>query len=167
MSALQVARLQQQVRRLVCSAPWFDRCWSAFVAGDLRNTNRADHALDRNQLYPPGGVRGTAMRRCVSCGSRWYPPQYVRAACGLCDDCAAALQLSGPETDERTHVPSTESPSAVAFRQIGYFRVHLVQQRLAAEDESSLRREIRDFRRRAKAAGRSCRSAKNTEKHDY
>jgi hypothetical protein len=139
-------RLQQLLRRLVCSAPWFDRCWSAFNNGDdrrARPTKRPDDALDRAAIYPPGGRRRTAMKRCIACGSRWYPPQYVRTRSGLCEDCVAARQLpDGPPTDERTHVPSTQSPTAVAMRQLGYYRIRLIELPLAAEDEASLRREI-------------------------
>jgi hypothetical protein len=142
---IDIHRLQQFLRRLVCSAPWFDRCWSAFSGDDrrARPAKRPDDALDRAAIYPPGGRRRTAMRRCIACGSRWYPPQYVRARSGLCEDCVAARQLpDGPPTDERTHVPSTQSPTAVAMRQLGYYRIRLVEPRLPAEDEASLRREI-------------------------
>jgi hypothetical protein len=121
--------------------------------GRARSTKRPDNALDVAGIYPPGGRRRTAMKRCIACGSRWYPPQYVRTRSGLCEDCVAARQLpDGPPTDERTHVPSTQSPTAVALRQLGYYRIHLIELPLAAEDESSLRREI------AAASGASCAS---------
>jgi hypothetical protein len=104
---IEIHRLRQLLRRLVCSAPWFDRCWSAFNHDDdddrgrARSTKRPDIALDIAGIYPPGGRRRTAMRRCAACGSRWYPPQYVRTRSALCEDCVAATQLpAGPPTDE-------------------------------------------------------------------
>ena len=169
LSPLDLLRLRRQVLRVVCSAPWFDRCWAQLIARRRKPQSRPDLALDHAGLYPPGGVprprrpHPTLMRRCKSCGSRWYPPQYVRQ-CGLCDDCAAALDA--PFTDEHTHRTTTESPSAVAFQQLGYSRVHLVEMQLAAEDERSLRREIARHLRQS-AAGRSFIASQNTKKHDY
>jgi hypothetical protein len=141
---IDVLRLKQLLRRLVCSAPWFDRCWSEFTDGRVRrSTKRPDVALDQARIYPPGGRRRTAMKRCIACGSRWYPPQYLRACNRLCEDCAIAATLPpGPATSERTHIPSTQSPTAQAMRQLGYYRIRLVELPLAAEDEASLRREI-------------------------
>ena len=52
---LDQARLRQKLRRLVCSAAWFDRCWAEFDAGRLKDRKRPDHALDRAEIYPPGG----------------------------------------------------------------------------------------------------------------
>jgi hypothetical protein len=168
LSPLDLLRLRRQVLRVVCSAPWFDRCLAVLMARRLKPRNRPDLALDIAGVYPPGGAprssrpRPTLMRRCKSCGCRWYPPQYVRQ-CGLCDDCAAALDA--PFTDERTHRTSTESPSAVAFQQLGSSRAHLVELRLAVEDEPSLRREIAGHLRQSPAGGSSI-AVKNTKKHD-
>src|SRR3982751_5966120 len=95
LSAIEIARLQRDVRRLVCSAAWFDHCWAQVAARKIRAKGRIDHALDRARLYPPGGAprpaahagraaadHPTLMQRCAACRSRWYPPQYVRG-CGL------------------------------------------------------------------------------------
>jgi hypothetical protein len=169
LSPLELLRLRRQVLRLVCSAPWFDRCWAVLIARRLKPIGRPDLALDYAGLYPPGGAprpgrpHPTLMRRCKSCGCRWYPPQYVRQ-CGLCDDCAAADGAAF--TDERTHRSSTHSPSAVAFRQLASGRVHLVEPPLPAEDERSLRQEIARHLRQ-NPAHRSSIASKITKKHDF
>ena len=138
-AALETARLRRLIWRMVCSASWFDRCWALQAAGRLRDLRRPDHALDRAAVYPPGGTHRTLMRRCLFCKGRWQPPYYLNQR-GVCDDCAAAIGL--PVTDERTHVRSTESPSARALQQLEHLRVRLIEPPLAAEDEASLRREI-------------------------
>lgn len=142
-SPLALLKMQRAVRRVVCSSPWFDACWHALIAGRLRATQRVDVALDKAAIFPPGGTRSrhpTAMRRCRACGSTWYPPQYVVTSSRLCLDCLAAR--SAPYTDERTHVPSTSSPSAAAIQAIAHRKQRLIELPLAAEDEASLRREI-------------------------
>ena len=166
-SPLVISRLQRQIHRLVCSAPWFDRCWAEVAAGRLKARKRLDAALDHALLYPPGGAsrperHRTLMRRCGGCGARWYPPQYVRG-CGICEDCAAALDA--PRTDERTHLPSTESPTAEALRQLAHYQVRLVEPRLPAEDEASLRREIAAYQCRHQDTRGSFAPIKNTKKH--
>ena len=157
---IQIHRLQQLLRRLVCSAPWFDRCWSELADSRAKCLKRPENALDYSGTYPPGGRRRTAMRQCAQCRSRWYPPQYVRRCNGLCEDCAIALSLPpGSPTDHRSHVPSTQSATAKASHDLGYYRIRLIEARLPAEDEASLRREI--------AAAASVTSRNYTKNHDY
>jgi hypothetical protein len=142
---IEIARVQDRIRKLVCSSPWFDRCWEEFAEGRLKDRKRIDHALNRAEVYPPGGIprRGlhrTLMRRCILCGGKWLPPQYVRG-CGLCEDCAADFDAPAV-TDERTHVSTPGSPIAEALRAMEHYQVRLTESPLAAEDEASLRAEI-------------------------
>ena len=167
--AAAVSRVQRKIRKLVCSAPWFEVCWAEYRGGRLKDQKRADHALDRAKIYPPGGAprrkaagqpRPTLMRRCAACTGRWYPPQYIKG-CGLCEECAAAVGV--PVTDERTHVPSTHSPTAEALRRMEHYQTRIVESRLAAEDEASLRREIVEHTPRR--PGNRAAPLKNTKKH--
>jgi hypothetical protein len=164
---LAISKLQRQIRRLVCSAPWFEACWSAIAVGRVKARQRLDVALDNALLYPPGGspraaTHPTLMKRCKRCGGKWYPPQYVRG-CGICEDCSAAENL--PLTSERNHVSSTHSITAEALQQLGHYRVRLVEPRLAAEDEQSLLKEIAAYNRRASAPKTSFAHPNNTKKH--
>ena len=123
---------------------WFDRCWTEYTDHRLKDRKRVDYALDRSDVYPPGGSprigeHRTLMRRCQLCADRWYPPQYLRGH-GVCEECAAAMDV--PLTDERTHVPSSSSPTANALRHLEHYRIRLVEPRLPAEDDASLRQEI-------------------------
>ena len=143
-SAIDLLRIQRRLWKLVCSAHWFELCRAEFVAGRLKERRRPENALDRAGLYPPGGRpragrRGTLMRRCITCYSRWQPPYYVGSG-GMCEDCSAAIGV--PLTDERTHVSTTSSPSAEVFAQLQHYQVRLIETRLLEEDEASLRREI-------------------------
>src|SRR5947209_7817982 len=107
-SPIALLKMQRAVRRVVCSAPWFDACWQAIATGRIRATQRLEVALDKAAVFPPGGTKSphpTLMRRCRDCGSTWYPPQYVARASNLCQDCLAAA--AAPYSDERTHVSST------------------------------------------------------------
>lgn len=144
---IEIIRIQRQIRRLVCSASWFELCWRALQEGKLPAAGRVAVALERIALYPPGGThrpgkRRTLMRRCKQCEKRWYPPQYIRGR-GLCEDCIAGLDA--PRTNEVTHVFSTVSPTAEAIRRLEVCKIHLAQPRLPAEDEASLRREIETY----------------------
>lgn len=164
-SKTDIDRVRREIRRLTCSAPWAERCWVE-LAANSRLPKRVDQVLDKAELYPPGGAprrgrRGTLMRRCADCGVTWYPPQYIRRG-RLCDDCAAAV--GQPVTDEKTHVSSTSSPTAIALRDLAYFNLRLTEPRLPAEDNRSLRAVVANFKRRQK--GRSSSShPRNTEKH--
>ena len=164
---LEMARLRHKLCRLVCSAPWFDRCWAEFDANRLKDRKRVDHALDRAEIYPPGGtprrgVHRTLMRRCKLCTHRWHPPQYVRS-CGICEDCIAARQA--PLTDEKTHVRSTESPTSETLRLLEHYQIRLVETRLPAEDEASLKNQIAAFLNNPCQRNASLRPLENTKKH--
>ena len=164
---LDQARLRQKLRRLVCSAAWFDRCWAEFDAGRLKDRKRPDHALDRAEIYPPGGsprpgLHRTLMRRCAECGNRWVPPQYLRNGM-ICEDCVAAR--SAPVTDEKTHVRSTESPTAETLRVLEHYQIRLVEPRLPTEDEATLKRQIAAFVRRQTKQNPSFGLTENTKKH--
>jgi hypothetical protein len=148
---------EREIRRIVCSAPWFDACRAALASGRVRATKQVAVCLDRGGLFPPGsskvasrGRPGTLMRRCANCGSRWYPPQYISSTSGVCQDCAAAADV--PYSDERTHVSSTHSPSAAAIHALALRRERLVELRLEADDEASLRAEIAAHSKRSKVA---------------
>ena len=149
LTPLEMDRLRRQVARVVCSAPWFARCWGEVAGRRLRG---GAAALDRGGVYPPGGRRRTRMRQCERCGVMWYPPQYVRAegAETRCEDCAAGEGVA--LTDERTHVTSSSSATVMALPLLAFFRVRLVEPELPAEDERSLRREIAEFVNGAKSA---------------
>ena len=162
-----LARTRRKIMNIVCSGAWFDHCMAEFDAGRLKDRKRPDHALDRAKIYPPGGSprRGghrTLMRRCGQCKHRWFPPYYLRN-CGVCEDCIAALQA--PLTDEKTHVPSTESPSAVTFRLLEHYQIRLSEPRLPAEDEATLKRQIADYHRRQPEPEASLTAPTNTKKH--
>jgi hypothetical protein len=166
LTPIEPARAHRQLRRLVCSAPWFDRCWAEVAGGRLKDRKRLDHALDRAAIYPPGGSpragqHRTLMRRCRQCGGRWHPPQYLRG-CGLCEDCVAAIDA--PLTDERNHVSTTASPTAEVLRQLAHHQVRLAEPRLPAEDEAALKREIAAYLRLHPDAA-SFMPLKNTKKH--
>ena len=164
---LEVSRLRWKIGQLVCSAGWFERCWGEFDSGRVKDRKKPDHALDRAEIYPPGGSprRGqhrTLMRRCSHCDRRWMPPQYVRGS-GMCEDCAAGMDV--PVTDEKTHVYSPESPTAETLRLLGQYQIRLIEPRLPAEDETTLRRQIADYQRRHPPTSFSAPS-KNTKKHN-
>ena len=163
---LEIFRLRRKLWQLVCSADWFDRCRAEFEAGRLKERKRPDRALDRAEIYPPGGAprRGqhrSLMRHCSHCGQRWIPPQYLRGS-GMCEDCVAAINV--PVTDEKTHVSSTQSPTAETLRLLEHYQIRLVEPRLPAEDEATLRRQIADYQRQHPPTA-SFTPSKNTKKH--
>jgi hypothetical protein len=137
-SSVELLRMRRRVRELVCSEQWLEACWASLVAAGVSATLKPSGYLDRTGVYPPGGRRGTRMVHCHACGKRWYPPHYVQV--DLCLDCAAGQNV--PITDEQTHVSSTSSPTAIALRQMEMYHVRLIEPRLAAEDEATLRRQI-------------------------
>ncbi len=164
---LDLARTTRKILNIVCSGAWFDRCRAEFESGRLKDRKRPDHALDRATIYPPGGSprpgeHRSLMRRCVQCSHRWYPPQYLRSG-GMCEDCIAALCV--PLTDEKTHVRSTESPTAVTFRLLEHYQIRLIEPRLPAEDEATLKRQIAAHHRRQSEPKASFTSTTNTKKH--
>jgi hypothetical protein len=162
LSPIEPARMRRQVGRLVCSSAWLERCLTYLTEAPVK-LKRVDHVLARSEIYPPGGAGrgGTRMKRCAGCGVRWYPPQYVKG-CGLCEDCVAAMEApiaSAGRSDDR----ALSSPTGEAMRQLERLQVRLVECRLAAEDEHSLRRMIAEY-----LAGNpegSSGSSKNTKKH--
>jgi hypothetical protein len=137
--------VRQQVAAIVCSSSWLEVCWDAVCCGGDAAVRDPEWFLRRHTVYPPGGVsRRRGMRRCTSCG-RWCPRPYLATEERVCQDCVATLGIE-VETDERTHVSTTSSPSAIAIRRMEALRVQLVAARLAPEGEAALVREIATFR---------------------
>jgi hypothetical protein len=143
-SSIEQMRMRRKVREVVCSEPWMEVCWAELVQGGDGVAKRPTVFLDRHGIYPPGGRRETRMVHCSACGKRWYPPNYVQG--DLCLDCAAGIGV--PFTDEQTHVTSTSSPTAIALRQMEHYHVRLIESRLEAEDEATLRRQIDSYHAR-------------------
>ena len=141
-SLLETMRLRRRVLELVCSSAWLEVCLEVIGAAGESSGGRPGKILDRAAVYPPGGRRRTGMVHCRSCGKRWYPPNYV--AMERCLDCVAGDGV--PVTDERTHLSSTSSPTAIALREMEMRKVRLIEMRLPADDEATLRRQIADFR---------------------
>ena len=133
-------QLRERIGELVCSEPWLEVCSAELIDSDP-GRRRPAKRLDRKGIYPPGGRHLTKMVHCSACGKRWYPPNYVGQ--DLCLDCAAGQDV--PLTDERTHVTSTSSPTAIAFRQMELYHIRLIEPQLAAEDEASLRKQIAEY----------------------
>jgi hypothetical protein len=140
--SLETMRLRRRVLELVCSSAWLEVCLEVLRQAGESSGARSGKILDRAAVYPPGGRRRTCMVHCRSCGKRWYPPNYV--AMERCLDCLAGDGVA--ITDERTHVSSTSSPTAVALREMEMRRVRLIEMRLPAEDEATLRRQIAEYR---------------------
>ena len=159
LTALEALRARGQIGEVVCSGPWFDFCFTHVADGAVAPA-RAAKDLARLELYPPGGTardgeHRTLMRRCASCGQRWYPPQYVSPH-AVCEDCQIEKQeVRGPLTDHRTHISSTESPTAIALMAMQQRGVRLVQRRLLEDDEGALKRQIARY---LKAAGGKAKS---------
>ena len=143
--SIDVFELRSRIAGLVCSDPWLEVCWEAVCFGGTAAGERPEAYLERNAIYPPGGRRKRGMRRCVECGGRWCPPYYVAEEGAVCVDCSVGHGLV--VTDEKTHVSSTSSPTAVALERMESLRIRLVESRLAAEDEASLMGEIADYKR--------------------
>jgi hypothetical protein len=158
-SVIDVFRVRQRIGALVCSQPWLDVCWDAVCCGGATAGERPEGFLDHHTVYPPGGRRRTRMRRCRRCGGRWFPPQYVAGEAEVCMDCMAGDDV--PETDEKNHVSTTSSPTAVALQRLEQMKIRLIEMYVPSADEASLRREIEEFQRAE--AGRLTHA--NTTKH--
>lgn len=153
LTPLESLRARGQIGQLVCSGAWFDFCFVQVAGGGVAAA-RAAKDLARLGLYPPGGParageHRTLMRRCRRCGGRWYPPQSVSRD-AVCEDCQLeAQEIRGPLTDHRTHVSSTESPTAVALMAMQQRGIRLVQRRLVDDDEAALKQQIARYMNRA------------------
>jgi hypothetical protein len=163
LTPIETARFRRQLWGLVCSSPWLDRCWGYLVDAP-RAGKRVDHMLSRAAIYPPGGAGPgrTRIKRCMGCGVRWYPPQYVRG-CGLCEECVAAMQVPN-EPPSGNGDGALSSPTGEAMRQLERLQVRLVERRLPAEDDASLRRQIAEYL--ARHPQDVFMRSKNTKKHD-
>jgi hypothetical protein len=143
--------LREQVAAIVCSSSWLEVCWEAVCCGGDAAVRAPEAFLLRHAIYPPGGAsRRRGMRRCKSCGGRWYPPQYVGGSAGICADCLVGRDV--PLTDEGSHVSTTSSPTAAAMQRMDQMRVRLIEARLPSEGEGALRREIAAFERTGRLA---------------
>ena len=136
--------MRNELDGLVCSGPWREVCEAVLVDRPLGI--RVEPALNREQIYPPGGSGKTLMRRCKTCG-RWSPPYSFVGR--QCHDCAVAE--GEPLTDERSHRSSTSSPTAMVMASLERHRVRLIEPRLPAADEKSLQKMIDRFLRTRKS----------------
>jgi hypothetical protein len=87
LSSRDIERLDNALRRFVCSEPWLNFLHSGILYGRLPYRPQAaaqEKQLRRVAAYPPGGLM-TAMRRCTTC-RRWYPPQTIGSG-GECIEC--------------------------------------------------------------------------------
>lgn len=132
--------MNRELDALVCSGPWREVC-EAVLACRPEGT-RAEATLNHEGIYPPGGSGRTLMRRCGSC-CRWSPPYSFVGE--RCHDCAVAE--GEPLTDETSHRSSTSSPTAMVMAALERHRVRLVEPRLPAADEESLKKMIKRFLR--------------------
>jgi len=104
--------------QVFCSDSWQETCCQE-VTTPGGNRIRVDL-----QIYPPGGKRKTAMRRCRVC-KRWAPPDGVA---GVCSDCRIEAEAEAFQRRiERLQGPGNEGFEAI-LRRI-YWRRRRIQTR--------------------------------------